>query len=159
LTISTEFEHELQAVFDLLTDPDFLVDRNLALGELSAEYEAEASEKGATINAVREIHRNLPGVLAKLFDPVNIMDMKENWRPSSDGWRGDWTMEVREQPITIYGDFELVPTDKGCRYSVSHRARAKIPLLGGQVEKFTLGQTDKGAVDEQTYLRNYLDQA
>ena len=58
--------------------------------------------------------------------------------------------------MTILGSFELVPTNGGCRYSVSHQASAKISFVGSQVQKFILGQTIKGANDELEYLREYL---
>ena len=156
MTVHAEFEHNVQAVYDALTTPEFLVDRSLALRELSAECEVEKGEECTTITMVREVRRDLPGILAKLFDPVQVMDMTEKWRPDGDGWRGNWTLTVRGQAVTILGSFELAPTSTGCRYSVSHQARAKIPFVGNQVEKYILGQTVKGANDELEYLRDYL---
>ena len=156
MTVHAEFEHDVQAVHDALTAPQFLVDRSQALGELCAECDVEDNEEFTTISMVREVGRALPGVLARLFDPVHVMDMTEKWQPDGEGWRGNWTMAVRGQPVTILGSFELVPTNGGCRYSVSHQARAKISFVGSQVQKFILGQTIKGANDELEYLRDYL---
>ena len=42
------------------------------------------------------------------------------------------------------------------RYSVKHRARAKVPFVSEQVEKFILGHTTRGAEDELEYLSKYL---
>ena len=156
MTIQTDFEHQAEAVFKAMTDPGFLVDRNLALGEISAEYDVAKAKNGMTVTAVREVRRVLPGVLAKLFDPVSVMDMTENWQSSGDGWVGEWTLDVREQPVIVTGKFELMPTETGCSYSVTHRVKAKVPFVSGQVEKFVMGQTTKGATDELEYLRNYL---
>ena len=156
MTVHADFEHDVQAVYNALTTPEFLVDRSLALGELCAECDVEKNAGRTTINSVREVRRVLPGILAKLFDPVHVMDMTEKWQPDGKGWRGDWTMTVRGQAVTILGSFELMPTSTGCRYSVSHQARAKIPFVGSQVQKFILGQTVKGANDELVYLRDYL---
>jgi hypothetical protein len=156
MTIHTDFEHDAKAVFKAMTDPEFLVDRNLALGEISAEYDVTEKKKGTTLTAVREVRRVLPGVLAKLFDPVSIMDMTENWEPEGDGWVGEWTLNVREQPVTVTGAFELSPTESGCTYSVSHKVRAKVPFVSGQVQKYVMSQTAKGATDELEYLRKYL---
>jgi hypothetical protein len=156
MTVQAEFEYPVQIVHEALTAPGFLVDRSLALGEVCAECDVEESEGHTTINMVREVRRSLPGVLAKLFDPVSVMDMTEKWQPDGKGWRGDWTMKIRGQEVTILGSFELAPTSDGCRYSVSHQARAKIPFVGNQVERYILGQTVKGANDELGYLRDYL---
>lgn len=156
MAVNFEFEHDVQTVYETLTDPDFLVDRCLALGELSAECDVEEDEELTVVNLVREIKRDLPKVLAKVFGPVQLTEMQEKWRPCEDGWRGDWTMKVRGQPVTIFADFKLLATRKGCRYSVSHRAKAAIPLVGRTVEKYILDQTSGGATDELTYLRDYL---
>ena len=156
--VHADFAHDVQDVVGALTDPEFLAERNLSLGELSVECEVEEDEVSTTITMAREVRRVLPGLLAKLFDPVNVMDMTEKWKKSGKGWKGDWTMTVREQPVTIRGSFELMPASDGCRYSVSHRVTAKVPLVGWQIEKYILGQTAKGAEDELEYLRKYLDQ-
>ena len=157
MTVQASFDHNVEAVYKALTDPEFLVDRNLAIGEISAEYNKKEDKGSTTIHAVREVRRTLPGVLAKLFDPVNVMDMTEKWQADGDCWSGDWTLDIRDQPVTITGQFNLVPTSTGCQYSVTHKASAKIPFLSGQIEKFILGQTSNGANDELEYLREYLD--
>ena len=156
MTIQADFEQDVEAVFRTMTDPAFLVDRNLALGEINAEYEVTENKEDTTITAVREVRRELPGLLAKLFDPVSVMDVTENWHPDGDGWVGDWTLKVREQPVTVTGRFELAATDRGCSYSVSHKVRARVPLISGQVRKYVMSQTTKGAADELEYLKNYL---
>ena len=156
MTVSFEFDHDVATVYETLTEPQFLVDRCLALGELSAECDVEEDEDYTTVNLMREIRRDLPRIMAKLFDPVQVMDMQELWQAQGDGWGGEWTMDVRGQPVTISATFELVPTKTGCRYSVTHQVKAKIPLVGRQVEKYILGQTGDGATDELTYLRDYL---
>lgn len=156
MTVSYEFDHDVQTVYEALTEPQFLVDRCLALGELSAECEVEEDEGGTVVKLVREVSRDLPRVLAKLFDAVQVTDMVEQWQPDGEGWRGTWELDVRGQPVTVAASFQLEPTSTGSRYTVSHSARAKIPLVGKQVEKYILGQTASGATDELAYLRDYL---
>lgn len=157
MPVDFPLKHDIQRVYETLTDPEFLVDRCLALGELSAECEVEEDGEATVITLVREIQRDLPRLLVKLFDAVQVMDMTETWTPHGDGWRGSWEMKVRGQPVTVGADFELVPSAGGCRYRVSHRASAKIPLAGKAVEKYILGETTGGARDELTYLSRYLD--
>ena len=156
MTVNAKFDHNVEAVFKALTDPEFLVERNLAIGEISAEYDKEENGEETTLQAVREVRRALPGMLAKLFDPVNVMDLTEKWHADGEGWTGDWSLEIRGQPVTVTGHFELMPAGAGCQYSVSHKAQAKIPFLSGQIEKYILGQTSNGANDELEYLREHL---
>jgi len=156
MSVSYEFDHDVQTVYETLTEPQFLVDRCLALGELSAECEVEEDEHSTVVKLVREVSRDLPRVLAKLFDAVQVTDMVETWQPDGEGWRGTWELDVRGQPVTVAASFQLEPTSTGSRYTVSHSARAKIPLVGKQVEKYILGQTASGATDELVYHRVYL---
>ena len=156
MSVHCDFEHDVQTVYETLTDPQFLVDRCMAMGELGAECEVEENEEATSVHLVREIRRNPPRILAKVFDPVQFTEMTEQWQPGENGWHGNWTMQVRGQPITIMGSFELLGTPGGCRYSVSHQVRANVPLLGGRIEKYILGQASGGATDELTYLKQYL---
>lgn len=156
MSVSYEFDHDVQTVYETLTEPQFLVDRCLALGELSAECEVEEDEETTVVKLVREVSRDLPRVLAKLFDAVQVTDMVETWQPDGEGWRGTWELDVRGQPVTVAARFQLEPTSTGSRYTVSHSVKAKIPLVGKQVEKYILGQTASGATDELAYLRDYL---
>lgn len=158
MPVSREFECDPDTLYELLTDPQFLVDRCLGIGELNAECEVEQDGDATVIHLQREVERELPRVLARLFDPVQMLNMTERWREDGDGWSGDWTIEIQGQPVTIYGDFRVTPTASGCRYSVSHRASAKVPLVGKQVEKYILSQTAQGASDELDYAQDALEQ-
>lgn len=156
MTVQFEYEADVQTAYEVLTEPQYLVDRSLALGELSAECEVEEEDGVTTVSLVREVSRDLPKVLAKLFDSVQVMDMTETWREKDQGYAGEWEILIRGQPVVITARFELMPTGSGCRYSVSHKAKAKIPLVGRQVEKYILGQTTEGAEQELEYLADYL---
>ncbi|OYU93191.1 MAG: hypothetical protein CFE45_21195, partial [Burkholderiales bacterium PBB5] len=51
---------------------------------------------------------------------------------------------------------ELLPDGKGCLYRIRHQAKVKVPLIGGVVEKFVLGQTEQGCADELDYLADFV---
>jgi len=156
MSVSYPFECDAQSVYECLTEPHFLVDRCLALGELSAECDVIEDDETTTINLVREVRRELPRILAKLFDPVQLMDMTEHWREDGDGFVGDFIIEIRGQPVTITAEFELVSTQDGCLYTITHKVKARVPLVGRQLEKYVLGQTAEGARDELDYLNEQL---
>lgn len=157
MSVSHDFEHDVDTVFEVLTDPQFLVDRSMALGELSADCDVEEDGEGWIIKLRREVQRDLPRVLAKVFDPVQTLEMTEKWQPDDDGWSGSWKIDIVGQPVVITATFELTPTSAGCRYTVNHRVKARIPLVGKQVEKYILGQTGDGARAELDYVRDSLE--
>lgn len=152
-----EFDHDVESIFKLLTDPQFIVDRCLALGELDADCEVVDKGETTEIKLARKVRRDFPSFLSRLFDPVQTMQMIERWKPDSEGgWKGKITIDIDGQPVTIGANFELYPTDDGCCYSIEHWAKAKIPLIGGRVEKYILGQMVEGNTAELDYLRDHL---
>ena len=145
MAVHYEFEHEVESVLALLMDPDFLVDRCLALGELEASCEVEELDGTTVIKLTRKLQRDLPGFLAKMMDSVQIIRITEQWQADDEGgWNGEYTFEVEGQPVAVGARFELYPTDAGCCYSIEHSASAKIPLLGRRIEKFILVQAEEG---------------
>lgn len=156
MALSVAFDDEVETVFNLMTDPDFLVERSTALGELSADCEVEDFDDETIVSMTRQVRRELPSVLAKMFNPVQTMQMKEIWRRDGDDWTGEYSITVQGQPVTISATFSLTASGGGCLYTIEHRCRATIPLVGGKVEKFVLAQAIAGAEDELAYTRRHL---
>lgn len=156
MTVSLQFDQDLDTVWERLQDPDFRVERSLALGELSADCEIEDNGDSLTVKMTREVTRELPSVLAKVFNPKQTLNFVEQWQRDGDGWSGTIQITVDGQPVVLSADMSLQPQGSSCVYQVSHRCKAKIPLVGGKVEKFVLSQTDAGAVDELDYLKKSL---
>jgi hypothetical protein len=157
MSMHYEYDQDVQSVFELLTDPDFLVDRCLELGELEASCEVEENGEDTIINLTRTVERDLPRVLAKVFDPVQTIRMTETWVPDGpDAYKGRYTFEVVGQPVTIRATFELYQTDDGCCYAIDHSVKAKVPLIGSQVEKFIRGQVVDGCQAEMEYVEQQL---
>lgn len=157
MAMSFKFPHSVDDVFALMTDPDFLANRCIELGELSAECEVEESEDGeVVVRMTREVVRDLPSFLASMFNPQQTMELEEHWRDDGEGKSGSYTVTVVDQPVTLSAKFSLQPTADGCEYTIEHSAKAKIMLVGKQVEKFIIGQTGEGAKKEMEVLRRAL---
>lgn len=150
------FSSDIERVFDKLTDPDFLVERCVALGEKHIQCDVEMDGRLTTVVLSRTIKRDLPAALAKLFGAENRMVMTEKWENLGKNKIGTYTVEIQGQPVTLSATFKLKPTEKGCEYSIDHACKAKIPLLGGKVESFILSQTEAGMRKEMDYLASKL---
>ena len=157
MSMHYEYGQDVHSVFELLTDPDFLVDRCLELGELEASCEIEENGEETIISLTRTVERDVPKVLAKVFDPVQTIKMTETWEPDGeDAYKGSYVFEVLGQPVTVKASFELYTTDDGCCYAIDHIVKAKVPLIGGQVEKFIKGQVADGCLAEMEYVDQQL---
>lgn len=156
MTARYVFKANAGTVFDLLTDPDFLVQRCVALGEKNIQCDVEMEGRKTRVVLARTIKRDLPAVLAKLFGSENRMIMTENWEAIGNSWIGHYAVEVEGQPVQLSAKFKLKPIEEGCEYSVDYSCKAKIPLVGGKVEAFILGQTEEGMRKEMDYLSGRL---
>ncbi|MCL4746388.1 MAG: DUF2505 family protein [Burkholderiaceae bacterium] len=147
-----KFSAPIETVYAALTDPKFLEERCLELGEISASCKVKKSAGGHTVTMKRQVKRELPGFLSKLFNPVQTIVIEEKWSDDDDGgMQASYRLEVIGQPVEVSATISLRPSGKGCVYEISHRAKARIPLIGGQVERFVLGQTEAGCKDELVY--------
>jgi hypothetical protein len=156
MTTIYSFSADVDTVFDKLTDPEFLVGRCVALGEKNIQCDVESDGRKTTVMLSRTIKRDLPAVLAKLFGAENRTILTEKWEDMGASKIGTYTLEVEGQPVTLTAKFKLKPSPKGCDYSVDYTCKARIPVVGGRVESFILGQTEEGMRREMDYLQKKL---
>ena len=142
-------------VHALLTDPKWIETRCLALGELSASCKVKKTPS-TVVTMKRRVRRELNAVIAKVLNPESDIELVEHWAAEGKGYKGQLTLQVVGKPITVTGDFELVPDGKGCVYRIQHHAKVNVPLIGGVVAKFAIGQADQGCADELSYLAEHL---
>jgi uncharacterized protein YndB with AHSA1/START domain len=152
-----KYNAPIDKVFSLLTDPKWLEARSLALGEISASVKTKKSGGKVVLTMKRRVRRDLPGLLARVLSPESDLVFEETWLADEHGGRnGTLTMDAIGQPVKMTAEFELVPSGKGCVYRISHKCRSGVPLIGGAVEKFALGQVEQGCADEFGYMVGYL---
>ena len=150
-----KYSASVDKVYALLTDAKWLEARCLALGELSASCKTRKTPS-VQVTMKRRVRRDLPAIVAKVLNPESDIELVEQWAAEGKGYRGSLALDIVGQPVHVTGDFELVPEGKGCVYRIQHHAKVKVPIIGGMIEKFVLGQTVQGCADELDYLADYL---
>lgn len=157
MSLEFTFSKSADDVFDLLCDPDFLVERSIALGEISADAEVDEDDKGKVIITMRrEVKRDLPAFLAKIFNPQQVINLREEWQQIGSNYIGKGEFTVEGQPVVVKADFALKSTDSGCVFSVKYSPKAKIPMIGGKVEKFIEGNCVEGSRKEMEFAAKKL---
>jgi hypothetical protein len=154
--VEKKFDAPLDHVFCVLTDARWLEERCRALGELGASCKTTRTG-GVVVTMKRRVRRELPALLARFFAPENDIVLEERWSSDDGGHRAAYTLEVVGQPVTIAAEIQLVREGRGCVYRIRHQCKARVPLIGGAVEKFMVGQTEAGCADELAYLADYLE--
>ncbi len=152
------YDHDVETVFALLTSEDYLVERSEALGERNVSVTATTSGSRTTLKMRRDVERDLPKVLAKMFNAVSTLDVTETWDNSGEGAEksGTFTMDIQGQPVTINGRFTLRPAGDGSEHEIDVSCKAKIPLIGKKVEKFVNEQVSSDLPKEINYNKKAL---
>lgn len=156
MSFTYPFTQSADDVFALFSDPDFLVERSLALGEESAEVEVEESGSKVIITMRREVVRDLPKFLAKLFNPRQVLHVTETWQKIGENYIGKSEFTVEGQPVKVNTSTSIKSTDEGCEFTISYKAKANIPLVGGKVEKFIITNCEEGTQKEVEFTQSRL---
>ena len=156
MSLEFTFSHSTAAVFDLFCDPDFLVQRSTALGELSADAEVDQVGNKIIIKMRREVKRDLPSFLAKIFNPQQVLSVTEEWLQMGETFVGKSNYVVEGQPVTVTTEMTLKPSANGSVFSITYKAKASIPLIGGKIEKYIISQCEEGTHKECEYAAKRL---
>jgi hypothetical protein len=146
----------IEEIYDLLTDPDFLVDRNIALGDVDSECETEETASGILVKMKRTRELDMPAFLSSVLGGNPVFRTEEQWTTVQDHYRGSSTTTVGSHPGSVHTSFTLSPDKKGCVYQISHEAKMKIPLVGRKVEQYIVKKAAEDVKKEMAYLRTRL---
>jgi hypothetical protein len=152
MTIKYQFSADAKTVFENLTSADFLKRRCDIQGEIKVDCKVSEKKGVTTLVLDRTIRRDLPSILAKMFNPENRTIMTETWKASGDTYQGEYEIEVKGQPVTLFAKFKLENNVKGSLYTIDHSCKARVPLVGKHVEKFVIGQIAAGFNKEMDIL-------
>ncbi len=157
--MKASYKADTDRVYSLLTDKKYLLERSIGLGDLEVQCDIEEQGDVTEIALTRKLVRDFPLLLAKLLNPEQTLKVREEWRrdeESEGSWVGSQVIEVKNQPITIFADFRLDPTGEGCCYTIKHKVKSRIPLLGSRISKYVLAQVEQGCQRQMDYLGNHL---
>lgn len=143
-TIKQVFDHDVDAMLAKVTDPDFLRRRAEMAGEKNIAVTVDRPTGQLVIRIERDVDRNLPGFMKKVFSPTNHLVDVQHWNTSGATKFADWTVEiVGQKRVALKGRLSLAPADGGrCEYTEAFTATVSIPLIGKQVEKYVIGETE-----------------
>ena len=156
MRVKFSFPVGIEEIYALLTDPDFLVDRNIALGDVESECEAEETASGILIKMNRTRELDMPAFLSSVLGGNPIFHTEEQWRTVWDRYGGSSKTTVGSHPGTVHTTFTLYPDETGCVYEISHDAKMNIPLVGRKVEQYIVKKAAEDLKKEMDYLRSEL---
>ena len=127
-------------VFTMLIDKAFQ-DRKLAqTGALSWDVAIRDEAGGAVISSTRALPTDqVPDAFRTLVGDRITLSQTETWGPAgADGSRtGTLLIEVAGAPIKLTATLSLTPTGSGSVEVVDGELKARVPLIGGKIERST----------------------
>lgn len=155
------YDHDIDSVYQLLTNPQVFIERCEAFGEKNIKCDVKATSDGVVMDVARTVHRDLPGPLAKIAKSENTISSSMTWKDEGEGKRksGSYTATVEGSPIpiTIKATYSLEPKGEGqCDYVIDFDVKAKHMLLGKIAQKFVLAETEKTVPEEVEYNKKKL---
>ena len=156
MTIKYQFSADAKTVYEKLTSAEFLKSRCESLGEIKVTCKVSEKDGVKTVTLDRTIRRDLPAILAKMFNPENRTVMTEKWQGKEGAYEGNYEIDVIGQPVKLFANFSLKDNAKGSLYTIDHSCKARVPLVAKHVERFVVGQIGDGFNKEMDVLEKTL---
>jgi hypothetical protein len=139
---------------ELLTDEAFLGELMTASGSIRPKVEVSHLASSTNVSIQREFQGEWPSLVAGLIGETLQINERRTWNAADPNGEIDGTIEmhVQGQPVTMTGTIRVSPTASGCTARISGQIQAKVPFIGGMVEKIVLEQVQAGIALEAKVL-------
>jgi hypothetical protein len=134
------------------TDEDFLRRKFEALGAREIEVDVTRSGDAVTLKVDRKVDADVPGFAKKVIKPTNTIHLVEEWRPSGDGYRCDWTAQTSPAPARLHGTRSLSAAGGGTVDATEGTIEVKVPLIGGKLADWLSGEAQREVESEYAWI-------
>lgn len=159
MQITHTFSQDSQTVFETLTNAEFLKQRAIALGSVTASCESDANDRDCKLTLVRERKINVPRVLTAFVKSVQIATTEEHWSLDGGQYRCTNTTEIDGAPLSIKGIITLAPNDSGCTLTANFETKARIMFGKKNLQQYAAKTIAKELELEFEYTAKHLNSA
>ncbi len=157
VSLEHKYSGDVDSLFALFQDEDFIVERYLQTGSLNAAVLEISAEDGLLIRVARQVKVDVPALLSKFMTPTTQVLQTEHWHGETGGpYRNEMQVEIKGTPVKINVRMELAAKGKGCVNRVEIESKCGIPLLGGKLADFVGRDAERTANLEYDFIRAYL---
>lgn len=145
MQVSHHYAADVETVFALVSDPQFLVSKYDAQGATDIEVDSDQRPAAPRVVSRRRVTLDLPGFAKKVVSPANTVVQTDEWaEPDEQGRRVcSYHVDVQGVPSRIDGTMTLTPDGGGTRQDVDADVKVSIPLVGGRLEKLAVDNGKK----------------
>lgn len=154
-----QYQADVDAVFQYLTDPEFLKARAEAVG--TRNVNVTVTDKGDTVEIVmqREVPSEAPSALKKFIPEWSPSVQTEMWKKQAGGpYLGKAKVEIDGVPVSARSRMKLAAgKDGGSVMMIETEFKSSVPVVGGKLASFA-GETAKGTLQsEYEFTRKQID--
>jgi Protein of unknown function (DUF2505) len=159
--VTHTYKGSADAVFAVLTDFDCVREKYEALGDSDVELVARDEDPGGGVTLVtrRVVPLELPGFAKKVLSPRQSVTQADVWSGADDKGVRTGTFEVvgKGSPVQVCGTMRLAPKGKNrCDNVTNVTVGCKVPLIGGKIAGFVVGDTKRAVDHEQVWISAHL---
>lgn len=136
MIVNHHFDHDIESVYKTLTDPQFLQQRALSLGNMEAESQSRQVEGQQQVTLRRRRRVKVPFILRKMLKTIQTADTKELWCQAGGDYRCANTTDIDGAPLSISGSITLSPSASGCDFSAEFQTEAKVALFKKKLQQY-----------------------
>jgi len=152
------FDKQPGEVWDMVTDPNYVVGKGEAQGALSvAASVTEVPDGGAVIESKRSLPAELPAFARALVGETVDLTETQSWSAAAaDGSRtAELKVAFGASPVEVNGTMQLNPTSGGAEIVIDAEAKSSVPFIGGKVETLTRDQTLQAIAKEEAFASTW----
>lgn len=120
------------------------------------EVDADGTVRVKTIQNMR--NDTLPKLIARAVPGDLKVFREETWRTAGDEVHGDIVMNATGAPISGTGTAGLTPTADGSLLRFSGTIQVRVPLIGGQIEKYISSQIVEEIPGVQRFTTRWIQE-
>ena len=145
-------------IIAMMSDAGYLTAKYEALGDIKFNVDRQdASDGSLNLKISRTLGSNLPDLAKKVLGAQNDLIQTEAWSTGGAEKSCDFTIESPGKPVKISGTMQIVSAGDGeCDYTTNFEIKARVPLIGGKIEKMLLAETQENLATEKDFNDKWL---
>lgn len=156
--ISTASPATVDQVHAAFANRDYWRDRLAEYGGGSIRLDSlDADGTSVSVATTQDMRNNaLPVLIAKAIPGDLLVIRRETWRITGDELRGDVVISTHGAPISGTAAAVVAPTADGSTLRFRGSVHVKVPLIGGQIEKYIGSQITEEIPGVQRFTTRWI---
>ena len=157
IDLTNHYPADVATVFAMIGDEGFLRERYEALGATDVEVTCVEEDGRYRITIDRSVPVTVPSFARKVLSPRTKIHQVDEWSLADLAeMTGRWTVKTHGLPIEMRGTVRLSPSGSGSVHEITGDMHVGIPLIGGRLKKYLLGDTIESISGEHAFGVTWL---